>query len=265
MPELPDVEVFRQRLAEHSLNSEIEKVEVKDERILKDITPQTFASRLSGRKFVATSRHGKYCFVEVDGRTGWLVLHFGMTGTVTTVQSREDMPRHGAARFVMASGSDLVYISKRKLGFIRLIQDREAFIQEQKLGPDPMDPSFDRETFLDLLAKRKGRLKTAFMNQSLLAGIGNVYADEILFQAGLHPGVKISDLSREQFSHVYETMDRVLKSAIEHGADPERLPGDFLTPRRSENEPCPVCGGQIKRISFSGRSAYFCPSCQAKA
>ncbi|MCF8104225.1 MAG: hypothetical protein K9K64_01970 [Desulfohalobiaceae bacterium] len=265
MPELPDVEVYRRRFEQTSLGYEIQAVEIGEERIIKGIAADDFRSRLIGREFAGVSRHGKYCFAKVDQQTGWLMMHFGMTGYLTHIRSQQEKPKDWVVCFTFDSGSALVYASTRKLGHLSHVSDPGDFIADQKLGPDPMDRSFSRETFLGLVTGRKGRLKTALMDQSLLASIGNVYSDEILFQAGFHPGVKISDLGREQLIAIYEVMGRVLESAIEHGADPDRLPADFLIPHRSENDHCPVCGGPVKRVSLSGRSAYFCPSCQPGA
>ena len=264
MPELPDVEIFKRRFEESALDQNIQEIVVQDERLLKDIGVDAFKSRLSGRSFQEVSRHGKYCFAAVSGAVGWLVLHFGMTGYLIHVQAETEHPKETTVSFAMSSGR-LVYASLRKLGYLTLISDRDAFIAEQDLGPDPLDGSLTRDTFLERIESRKGRLKSALMNQSVLAGIGNIYADEILFQAGLHPGVQIKDLSRGQLGSVYAAMATVFQSAVEHGADPERLPQHFLIPHRSENERCPVCGGPISRLTMSGRSAYFCPDCQPES
>ena len=261
MPELPDVEIFKRRFEESSLGRTLQAIVVQDERLLKDIKVDAFSSRLSGRRFEEVNRHGKYCFAAVSGEAGWLVLHFGMSGFLVHVQAETEAPREAMVSFAMPGGA-LIYASTRKLGFLSLIPDREAFIAEQDLGPDPMVMS--REAFFERIKNRKGRLKTALMNQSVLAGIGNIYADEILFQSGLHPTLRINDLSREQLETVYETMLTVLWTAVDSGADPEHLPKNFLIPHRSEKDRCPVCGGAVSRLSISGRSAYFCPECQPK-
>ena len=154
--------------------------------------------------------------------------------------------------------------AKRKLGELRLIQDVEAFIRAKELGPDALDDEFDFAAFRERLSGRRGMIKTRLMDQQIIAGIGNVYADEILFQARVHPKAHVDELDEEALRAVFDKMKAVLKTAIDHDAEPSQFPDDFIIPQRHEDGGCPVCGGSVERIKISGRSAYFCPRCQEK-
>ncbi len=263
MPELPDVEVFRRYLEATALGKQIEHVHIDAERILEGDTPQSFGRKLADRQMDRTERHGKYLFAHLDdGR--WLSFHFGMTGHLDYYKDLADEPDYTYARFDFANGYHLGYVIPRKLGNLRHLESVESFIEQKELGPDPFKDDFGEEDFLDLLEGRRGMVKTSFMNQSIMAGIGNVYSDEILFQQRLHPRTKIKALSSQELRQLFGTLCEVLGTAIQAEADPQRFPDDWLIPVRSEGEPCPRCGGEVERIVISGRGGYFCPSCQKK-
>jgi formamidopyrimidine-DNA glycosylase len=153
----------------------------------------------------------------------------------------------------------------RKLGHIYLTADVKTFVSQKDLGPDVCSPEFDRKTFHKLLANRHGMIKSALMDQSLMVGIGNVYSDEILFQAGVHPRQSVPNLKEETIDEIYDCLNEVLRTAIENKADPANFPDDYLTPLRGQKKAdCPRCGGQIRRVEVAGRSAYYCPACQQK-
>lgn len=259
MPELPDVEIQKRYLDSTSLHQKIESIDVHDSIVLDGLSPQKLGKALGGQSFETTRRHGKHLFVKLNG-DGWLGLHFGMTGKLKYFKIKDEKPEFEQMLFHFQNGYQLAYVMPRKLGRIRMIESVEAFIKEHELGPDAMDVDFDQ--FHSLLAGRRGMIKSTLMNQEVIAGIGNVYSDEILYQARIYPRKQISDLEIEQLRDIYDTMRDVFETVIERQANPDNFPASYLTPHRSEGEPCPTCQGEIQRIEVSGRAGYFCPNCQ---
>jgi formamidopyrimidine-DNA glycosylase len=143
---------------------------------------------------------------------------------------------------------------------MRLLEDVDAFIHEKDLGPDALSVSF--EDFRDIIGGKHAMIKSTLMRQDTLAGIGNVYSDEILFQAGVHPRKKIDELDQGQLRNIYDKMMQILHTVIEHDAEPDQFPDDYLTPHRDEGVACPRCGGKVEKVDVSGRSGYYCPACQ---
>ncbi|MFO7915340.1 MAG: DNA-formamidopyrimidine glycosylase [Candidatus Krumholzibacteriales bacterium] len=261
MPELPDVETFRRYLDATSLHRKIERAEVRDTGVLRKVSGRKFSSALRGRKFDSSERLGKYIFVKMDGE-GCLMLHFGMTGFLKYYKNDGQEPPHTRILFRFSNGYNLAYDCQRKLGRVRLADDMESIAEEKKLGVDAMDPELDFSGFLEVLRDRRGMIKTALMNQSAVAGIGNIYADEILFQAGVHPEREAGSISDEKMKRIFRVMRRVLKTAIDRKADPDNLPRGYIIPGREEGRSCPRCGGTVKKIKVNGRGTYLCPQCQ---
>ena len=186
MPELPDVELYKRYLDEHALGRTIEGVVVNDARILGDLPVETFVARLKGNRFEDSRRRGKHLLVRLH-RDGWLTLHFGMTGSLACFRKEADDPPYDRVRFDFKDGGHLAYVNRRMLGRVGLADDAEKFIEAEELGPDALDPAFDLQAFDRAIAGRRRDVKSVLMDQTLIAGIGNIYADEILFQARLHP------------------------------------------------------------------------------
>jgi formamidopyrimidine-DNA glycosylase len=260
MPELPDVEVFKQYVNATSLHQKIQTVPINETRVLIDISQQTLQRRLKGRKLQATARHGKHLFMQT-GPNSWLRLHFGMTGFVRYYKRSSRQPKHVCLRLDFSNGYHLAYDSQRLLGQIGWTSDPDAFVQDHKLGPDALK-DLGWQAFKQLLSGKRGSIKSALMNQNTIAGVGNIYSDEILFQARIDPRTQVRNLENGRLKALYETMHQVLRDAIEYRADPQKFPGHFLTPCRDEGKRCPRCSGSLKKITISGRSSYICPDCQ---
>jgi formamidopyrimidine-DNA glycosylase len=261
LPELLDVEAFRQYVDATSLHKSIEKVEVKSSEILGNVSAQELQARLAGRKLQFTRRYGKYLFVHVVNDI-WLTLHFGMTGRLKYFKNIEEEPAHDRLLISFANGFHLAYDCQRKLGEVSLAENVENFIKEKDLGPDALELDF--KTFKKILKGRRGTVKYTLMNQHIMAGIGNVYSDEILFQAGIHPTTKVNKLDEEMLKRLFEEMKNVLRTAINCQADSENLPDHYLLPHRSKGGRCPRCYSELERIKVSGRTAYYCPKHQEK-
>jgi formamidopyrimidine-DNA glycosylase len=259
MPELPDVEVFRRYVESTSLNQDIERIDVLDQRILQGVSENNLSRALVGCRFISTLRHGKYLFAGTNADC-WLALHFGMTGYLRYLQEDMALPDYTRVCFRFENGNRLVYVSMRMLGEVGLTADTDAFIEERGLGPDAL--LLDLDGFLGILGSRRGSIKAALTNQAAIAGIGNIYADEILFQARVHPKRQVSDLSDDALRGIYEMMHTVTHSAIEAKVDVSQMPERFLLRSREAGSECPRCGTPVETTKISGRTTYFCPTCQ---
>jgi formamidopyrimidine-DNA glycosylase len=263
LPELPDVEVFKQYIDATSLHQKVKDVEIRSRQILEGTSAQKLKAELGGRAFESTQRHGKHLFVQLDDGH-WLMLHFGMTGDLKYFKDMEKDTPHDRLLFSFSNGYHLAYDSQRKLGEVERIEDIEQFVEERELGPDALDPDLDFAAFKQALAGRRAMAKSALMNQQIIAGIGNVYSDEILFQAGVHPRTKTNQLDEETLAEIFNVMKRVLCTGKDYQTDPDQFPESYIIPHPHGDGKCPRCGGELKRVKVSGRSAYYCPNCQGE-
>ncbi len=261
MPELPDVEVFKRYFDATALHQEIRKVEVYPAQVLKGITEKEMKFNHQGRKFTRTRRYGKYLFVSMDD-DACLAFHFGMTGYLKYFKKCNKQPHFDRAQFSFTNGYHLVYVSKRMLGRIEPARNIDRFIRKKGLGPDALDDALDLSAFKTIFAESPAMAKAALMDQEKIAGIGNVYADEILFQAGIRPKRHMAELGEEHLARLFTQMKAVLQTAIDCRADVEQFPDNFLLSHRETDGLCPKCGAGIKRIKISDRSADYCPECQ---
>ena len=265
MPELPDVELNKRYLDEHALRQTIERVVVNDARILGDLPSDAFVSRLTGNRFEDSRRHGKHLLVRLK-KDGWLTLHFGMTGNLVCFKDGTDDPPYDRVRFDFTGKRHLAYVNRRMLGRVGLADDADAFIAAEGLGPDALNPAFDLEAFSRVVEGRRRDVKSVLMDQALIAGVGNIYADEILFQARLHPNTPVTSLDERQRTELLRQIKQVLQTAIECGAGAEqfleRLPDGYLLPQREKGSKCPRCGSLIATLKAAGRTSYYCPRCQ---
>src|SRR5215813_4149183 len=184
MPELPEVEIFKRYLDKTSLHQRINAVDVRNPYILKGISARELARRLKGRRFESSRRHGKHLFVHV-GNELWLRLHFGMTGSLHYFKNEEYAASHARVVFVFARNHRLALDDQRQFGQVSLLGDIDEFLKEHALGPDALD--LNLADFRKILPKHHGLVKPALLNQQVIAGIGNIYADEILFRTRIHP------------------------------------------------------------------------------
>jgi formamidopyrimidine-DNA glycosylase len=265
MPELPDVELYKRHLDATSMGRAIASVTVGDPRILHGFAARAFAGRVKGSRIGTSLRHGKHLLVDL-GAPGWLALHFGMNGSLKHFADPEPDPPYDRVRFDLGDGHHLAYVNPRLIGRVAIVAEPASFIASEGLGVDALDPALNAAAFARILVGRRGAIKAVLMDQSVIAGIGNIYSDEILFQAGIHPRTSAADLTSADTKNLFSTMRRVLRTAIERGAGSEqfldRLPSNFLIPRRRRGGTCPRCGGPLAVGKASGRSGYFCPSCQ---
>jgi len=261
MPELPDVEIFKRYLDATSLHQRIDNVDVRNAYILKETSGRELARRLKGRSFESSRRHGKHLFVRADGEL-WLRLHFGMTGSLQYFKNDEQSPRHARVVFVFANNHRLAFDDQRQFGQIGLLKDVDGFLKRRALGPDALD--IDLAKFRKILAKRRGAVKSILMNQRLIAGIGNIYADEILFRTRMHPATEIARLSDKALTKLSRATHYILEKAIAAKANANQMPKSWLLPHRGKYGKCPRCGRELKSSRIGGRTAWFCQHCQKR-
>ena len=259
MPELPDVEIFRQE-AEKALYSVVEAVSIEDPGFV-DAIEKSLNRYITGNKLKKTLRRGKYLFLVLENNYA-VAMHFGMTGYLEFADINSETPKYVKCIFDLDNDHRLFYVSKRKLGSLEITGNTDEFIQEHDIGPDALE--IRESDFISAIKKSRSGIKSFLTNQSVISGIGNIYADEILFQARIHPKTRSNQLEESKSKDIYMHMIRVLKIAIEKQADVSKFPDSFLLPVRKEGEKCPVCRGNIEKIRLSGRTGYYCPRCQSK-
>ena len=262
MPELPEVEIFRRYLADNVLGREIVAIDANDDFVRRAVTERSLRDALGRRRFAKTHRHGKWAFLALEPEPSpWLVLHFGMTGAPVAIDAETPLPRF--PRFVVhfEDGGAFVLDDARRLGGVGLTQSPAEWVRAHRLGPDALESPPD--DLADALSRRRGRLKPLLLDQTVLAGVGNVYADEILYRAGLHPLRRVDELDAAALERLAVAVHGVLSVAVDLGALFHLMPEDWLVRHRKEGASCPSgCAGRLERIVVGGRSTYFCPTCQ---
>ncbi|MFN2555359.1 MAG: Fpg/Nei family DNA glycosylase [Nitriliruptorales bacterium] len=255
MPELPDVEAFRRYFAAHATGQRIERVTAPDSDVIRNTTPQGLGRAVKHRRFGEPRRHGKWLFATIDsdppanGPT--VVLHFGMTGYLCWADHDEPRHEHDRVVFVCDEG-ELRVNMMRKFGGVWLASDEDEVAEiTGPLGPDASELSL--QDLQDLLAARGGGVKSALMDQELVAGIGNMVADETLWQARLHPARRVIDLGQADIRALHEALRHVLEESISHGHVPRQEP--WLTHARDVDEAvCPRCETPIEKGTVASRT-----------
>ncbi len=298
MPELPEVETVRRQLAPEVSGRTIASAEMLDERLTRPASPESLARGLEGRRIEAVDRRGKYLLVRLEDE-GVLALHLRMTGNVLVrpADSGEDVadmmergerlsaPRlyeahpqlkHLRARLELDDGTEVLFTDVRRFGTAVLLEGQEALDEylAPRVGIEPLSEEMTPEALLRMAEGRTAPLKSFLLTQTGVAGIGNIYADEALHRAELHPLSPAGSLRREHAEALTEGIVDALEAGLANGgssiddyrdARGERgsMQDEFLVHTR-EGEDCPRCGGTIERIVVGGRSTYFCPDCQVK-
>jgi formamidopyrimidine-DNA glycosylase len=260
MPELPDVEGFRKVLASCAKGRVVRRVEVRDAGVLHGVSVRRLRQALEGRRFTEPERHGKWLLARTgDGPT--LVLHFGMTGQLLCCHPDDELAAHDRVLVTVGDADrQLRFRDQRKLQGLWLADDDSDLVRLMgDQGPDAL--AVGRAEFEDVLLSRRARVKAVLTDQSALAGLGNLLADEILWRAGLPPTSRASDLSEAERRRLHTHMRRTLRSAVTAGRVPPR--DSWLTGHRDDPDPaCPRCGTPLRRSRVAGRGTVWCPRCQ---
>ena len=273
MPELPEVETIRRQLAPLVEGHRLERMEILDARWSRPLAPAALSDALEGRRIERLSRRGKYLLWEFEGDMH-LAQHLRMTGAV--LSEPEPMPSHVRVIIDLRPARRLVIVDPRRFGTGELLAGGdalEAFLSE-RLGLEPLDDGFNEDHLRGVLEGRRGPIKALLLDQRRIAGVGNIYADEALFRAGIHPLRPAGRLSVSQRSRLRVALIEALTAGIDaNGAsidDFRHVDGvrgsfqnEFLVHRR-EGEPCPRCGRAISKMVVAGRGTYTCEACQRR-
>jgi formamidopyrimidine-DNA glycosylase len=252
VPELPDVEGFRV-IAQNAAGRRIERVDVLDGTLLRGGRSDVIA----GERFGDFERHGKWLMAAAGSAE--VLMHFGMTGRLDWAPRRSERHRHDRLVFV-CSGGELRYRNMRKFGGVWISRRGRERITGP-LGPDAA--TVDRERFGELLVGRRGGVKAALMDQRLIAGLGNLMVDEILWRARINPRAGVRDLSKRRLDRLWAAMDEVVRESLPTGRVPP-IEG-WLTGARDTRDPrCPRCGTRLRRATVAGRTTVWCPRCQRR-
>jgi formamidopyrimidine-DNA glycosylase len=277
MPELPEVETIRRQLATHLEGRRVERLEVLDPRWCQPAEPAGVEDAVRGRRIERLGRRGKYLIVELEEDVH-LAMHLRMTGTLLLVQESEDLPGrpHLRARLVLGSGKRVLFCDVRRFGIGVVLlgsEAREAYF-DARVGVEPLGPDFTAAALRDLARGRRAPVKAFLLSQERVAGVGNIYADEALFRARIHPLRPVGTLQRGQLAALREAVVEALEAGIDargasiddfRHADGARgsFQHRFLVHRR-EGEPCPRCGRPIRKLRAAGRGTYVCERCQRR-
>ena len=264
MPELPEVETIARALGPRLRGRRIVSAEFRCPRVLIGDPDQTSAA-LAGRKVLAVQRHGKFIEMRLDGERSF-VVHLGMTGKLLMNAAPG---RHTHAILTLDRGA-LLYDDSRQFGRLELSEGLPARVR--RLGPEPLDVTLDE--FVRRVGEHKTKIKALLLNQRFLRGIGNIYADEALFRAGIHPLAIARRLHRDRLKKLHAAVRKVLGEAIDAGGssvsdyvDVDGRQGSFQVRHnvyQKNGEPCPRCGAAIRRILVTQRGTHFCPQCQKR-
>lgn len=277
MPELPEVETYVRALEPLLLGKTVLKAEVRWPRTIAAPDAARFTDLVRGRRFSSFNRRGKYMLFGLDsGET--LVVHLRMTGELRllpptqpeTGEAPAPIDKHTHVLFDLDTSEQLRYRDTRKFGRIWLVDDSATVVGN--LGPEPLDEDFLPQTLAQLLAGRKASIKSLLLNQTVLAGVGNIYADEALFRAGIDPRRAGGSLALQETKRLHLALRDVLLAGIEaqgstvqNYAPPTGAKGGFqeqFQVFRRSGEPCFTCGTPVSRTVLSQRSTHFCPACQ---
>lgn len=259
MPELPDVEQFKKLAQKTSLNKQIISVQVTNDKVLEGTDQKKLNSKLNNKMFRSVYRHGKHLLLDTEENV-CMSMHFGMSGSLRYSSKEEKTGNYDRVIVIFANREKLVYTSKRLLGRVGMCRNPTQFITDNKLGPDAL--SIGKDEFAKMMQHKRGNVKQALMDQTKIAGIGNHYSDEILYQAEIFPLTPVSELSAAQIDLLYLKMNQILRTANKLGADVAKFPQDWFLKFRKQGEKCSKCKSRVEKGKISGRSFYYCPGCQ---
>lgn len=276
MPELPEVESLRRILARTAVGRTIERVRIAEPRLRRTVA-HGFAAGVEGRRILRLGRRAKYLIIELSDGAAMLV-HLGMSGSLThrgiDFDATEFAARHDHLEFALDDRTRLVYNDPRRFGLIRLVPRGElpSTPELAGLGPEPLSAAFNAEYLARIARGRRAAIKNLIMDQRVVAGIGNIYASEILFRAGVRPTRRAARVTRKELERIVAASAPILRAAISSRGttfrnyrDAEGQPGRFaprLMAYGREGKPCHVCGSLIRNVVVGQRASFFCPRCQ---
>ena len=273
MPELPEVETVRRRIAPLLEGRTLDSVEISDARLTRPLDPVEVARELEGERVSVVDRRGKYLIVRFEsGRA--LLIHLRMTGSV--LEGEHDADAHRRAVVRLDDGSHVSYRDVRRFGTWLLLEpDEVTSYVDSKVGPEPLAEAYKAKHLGEKLAKRKAPIKAAILDQRTVAGVGNIYADEALWRSRIHPLLPANELDADRVKALHRAIRKVLELGIARQGSTLR---DYRTPSGEsggmqhefkvygrDGEPCERCGTPIDKIRVGGRGTWYCPRCQPYA
>lgn len=279
MPELPEVETIRRDLQEKIKDKQIKDVIVNISKAIKKPSLEGFIAKTKDKKIKEIDRRGKYIIIQLDSGDK-LIVHLGMTGLLiypydNKITEKEINPKHNHLIFTFMDDTQLVFNDVRRFGKIFLVSNIDEVESIIKLGVEPLEDYFTEEVFIQVLnKKKKGKIKPFLMNQKFITGLGNIYANEVLYRSNIHPLRLISSLNKEEVRNLYQQIKLVLGEAVklrgstvadEAYRDTDGDKGKFakkLQVYARKGEPCIKCGHSIEVVRIEGRSSFICPQCQ---
>ncbi len=282
MPELPEVEVVRRGLADHAVGRAIDTVTVTHPRAVRRHAAggADLAARLAGLRIDSAQRRGKYLWLTFDEPDTALVVHLGMSGQMLVQPAGAPVEKHAHIRAVLGDGAELRFVDQRTFGgwaLADLVEVNGSVVPDSvaHIARDPLDPLFDREAVVAAIRAKNTEIKRVLLDQTVISGIGNIYADEALWRAGLHGTRVAADLTRPVVRTLLDGVTAVMTEALAVGGtsfdalyvNVNGESGYFarsLAAYGRENEPCDRCGALLVREQFMNRSSFSCPKCQRK-
>lgn len=272
MPELPEVETVARGLARHITGDTIERIWLGEKPEPLKSSAQDIADTVEGTRILGARRVGKQIVIDLakpgeEDQTRQWIIHLGMSGRMLVTGSDAEIAKHTHAIVTLGSGRELRFVDPRRFGRLSVFREKAGFA-----GPGSEPLTISRKDFIALFRKRKTPIKAALLNQKLLSGVGNIYADESLFRAGIRPRKPAGKLTRAELAMLHAAVRKVLRDAIKLGGssvsdyvDAEGKKGFFQLKHNvylRTGMPCRVCGTAIKRIIVAGRGTHYCPNCQ---
>lgn len=270
MPELPEVETVRRSLAAHIIGLEIIDVKLYFPGIVMGLDPEAFRHKMIGQVFAEVERYGKYLAFRFESGAYWMA-HLRMTGQLVVAHDRNQTSPHLRLAIVTHTGLVIQFIDIRKFARVTFSPDRSSLLRLFQLGIEPLKEEFTVSALKSTLVGR-ARIKSALLDQRRIAGLGNIYADEALFAAGIHPERRLNTLGDTEIARLHHAIETCLRAALEHGGTTIRnyVQGDGqegeyaarLAVYGRKGEPCKRCGTELQKIAVGGRGTTFCPQCQ---
>ncbi|MEZ4531469.1 MAG: bifunctional DNA-formamidopyrimidine glycosylase/DNA-(apurinic or apyrimidinic site) lyase [Thermomicrobiales bacterium] len=273
MPELPEVETVRRTMHDRVVGARVVDVAFRDfPGVVGELAPETFSSLVRGNRFERIDRRGKHLWLGFEGGAG-LFVHLMMTGQLLLVDPGESLVRFEHLRIELDNGWALAYADQRKFGRVRFLSDEQWLAIEERIGPEPLDDEFTDEVLFELTRNRRTPIKAFLLDQRRVAGIGNIYADEALYRARLHPARETGSLSQSETAALRLAVRAVLSEGLERKgttlSDYRDANGDAGTNAanlrvygRGGTGICEICGSQLTRLVVAQRGTTICPVCQ---
>lgn len=270
MPELPEVETAKNGIAPYLQGFMIEKIIVRQPKLRWQISPEL--SQISQQKITALSRRAKYLIIHLQ--QGYIIGHLGMSGSVRIVEAETAVQKHDHFDIVMNNGKTMRYNDPRRFGAWLWTENLADFHLFAKLGPEPLSEEFNADYLFKKSRQKSTAVKQFIMDNAIVVGVGNIYANEVLFQCGLHPQKPAKSLTKAQAALLTERIKAELSRAIQQGGttlkdfiQPNGKPGYFVQQLQiygKKGQACSKCGGKIESFVIAQRNSFFCPNCQQK-